>query len=241
MTTTLLSQINTVWAAHFHLSLEVSQQAGTTLIIKDKRTRESWLTLWQVGQRIVIEIAPDLLAEVQQIIDALPTNPCLSAKDFDAVWGIETLDHSEMKMYVLEAAKFTPFTPAPHYLVRQLTPDDQPAFDDFLARCSEDDKDEGDVSIDHEIAFGIFDQQRIVAAASIFEWRGFIDIGVLTDPDYRKQGLGKAAVGRVCAHFLSGPRLIHYRHDVVNLGSQGIAEGLGFTYYATIESIMLKS
>ncbi len=241
MTTTVLSQINTIWATHFHLSLEVSQQPGTTLIVNAKRTRESEFTLWQVGQRIVIEVAPDVLAEVQQIIDALPANHRLSAKDFDAAWGAETLDHGDMKMYVVEASKFTPFTPAPHYLVRQLTSDDQPAFDDFLARCPEDDKDEGDVSIDHEIAFGIFDQQRIVAAASIFEWRGFIDIGVLTDPDYRKQGLGKAAVSTTGAHCLSGPRLVHYRHDVVNLGSQGIAEGLGFTYYATIESIEHKN
>jgi len=241
MTTSLLSQINTVWTTHFHLSLEVSQQAGTTLIINTSRTRASWLTLWHVGQQIVIEVAPDLLPESQAIIDSLPPGHRLCAKDFDAAWGEEALDHSDMKMYALEAEKFTPFVPSPRYRLRQLIPSDQAAFDVFLAQCSADDKDEGDVSIDHEIAFGILEGERIVTAASVFEWRGFIDIGILTDPAYRKQGLGKAAVGQVCAHYLSGARIVQYRHDVANLGSQGIAEGLGFTYYATIESIKHKS
>jgi RimJ/RimL family protein N-acetyltransferase len=142
-----------------------------------------------------------------------------------------------MLIYALDETLFRPFpVPAP-YILRQLTIEDQSAFDAFLAQCSDEDKNEGDVSIDHIIAFGIFDGERIAAAASVFMWRGFIDIGILTDPAYRGRGFAKAAVSACAAHYLPGEYVVGYRHDALNRGSQGIAQGLGFTHYMTVDAV----
>jgi RimJ/RimL family protein N-acetyltransferase len=68
-------------------------------------------------------------------------------------------------------------------------------------------------------------------------WRGFIDIGILTDPAYRGQGLGKAAVSICAAHYLPGDKIVGYRHDIRNLGSRGIALSLGFSPYAQVDTV----
>lgn len=233
----MMARIEATWAAHFQLPAETIAEPGTTLLREETRTRESWVSLWPVGQRVVIEVGPALEAEVAQVVAAHPPGHRLTVQDFDAAWGAEQLGHSLLKLYALEADRFMPFVAEARYPARTLTPADQPAFEAFLARCDADEASEADVSIDHEIAFGVFDGERLVAAASVYEWRSFVDIGILTDPGYRGKGFGKAAVSLACAHCLPQARVVQYRHEAVNRASQRIAEGLGFTYYRTIESV----
>jgi len=73
----------------------------------------------------------------------------------------------------------------------------------------------------------------------MYEWHGFSDIGVITDPDYRRQGLGKAAVSGLCEALLQAghERLILYRHEMENRGSQGVAESLNFQPIGLLEAV----
>jgi predicted GNAT family acetyltransferase len=86
----------------------------------------------------------------------------------------------------------------------------------------------------------VFDGTRIVAGASTYMWDGLVDVGVLTDPDYRGQGLGKAAVSAACAHFVDNAaesRIVCYRHGAKHAASRGIAQSLGFSFYADFECV----
>lgn len=235
----LMARVNQTWCEHFHLPTEIASKPGTTLHKNELRNEDSFLVLWPVGQHIVLEIAPAIEESVQQFLAAFPANHRIMLDDFKRAWG-ET-DTEIMPLYATDQAALRPFHVSAPYTVRQLTTDDQPAFDAFLAQCSEDDKDEGDVSIDHMIAFGVFDRERIAAAGSVFIWRGFIDIGILTDPAYRKKGFGKALVSACVAHYLAGDKVVGYRHDVNNIGSRGIAEGLNFTHYADVEMLKMPT
>lgn len=235
----LMSRVNQTWLDHFQLPVEILSRLGTTVYKNEKWDADSYIILWPVGQHIVLEIAPAAEQAVQTLLAQLPSDHVLTLANFKDAWGeVET---SGTPMYALDAAEFRPFSVSLPYVLRQLTSSDQPAFDAFLAQCSEEDKDEGDVGIDHMIAFGVFDGERIAAAGSVFIWRGFIDIGILTDPAYRKKGFGKALVSACAAHYLLGDKVVGYRHDVLNVGSRGIAQGLNFTHYADVEMLKLPT
>ena len=239
MTSDIMSRVHQTWCDYFKLPIEMASKPGTTLSINENRNADSYLILWPVGEHIVLEIAPAVEEDVRKLLASFPAEHRLTLDDFKRAWGdVET---SGMPMYAVDPEEFRPFHVSPPYTLRQLTTDDQPAFDAFLAQCSEEDKDEGDVGIDHMIAFGIFDGERIAAAGSVFIWRGFIDIGILTDPAYRKKGFGKALVSACTAHYLSGDKVVGYRHDALNTGSRGIASGLNFTHYANVDMLKMPA
>lgn len=235
----LLARVNRTWADQFQLPSERIAQPGTTLYIRRTGSLQTALTLWPVGDHVVLEASAAQEAQMRAILARFPADHRLTLDDLRSVWG--AVRSEDEPLYALDADEFRPFpVPAP-YTVRQLSPDDQPAFDTFLGRIPQAEKDEGDVALDHMIAFGIFDGTRIIAASSVFVWRGFIDIGILTDPAYRGQGLGKAGVSVCAAYYLPGERIVGYRHGAQNLASRGIGRALGFSYYATATDIVLPA
>ena len=78
---------------------------------------------------------------------------------------------------------------------------------------------------------------RLVAVASMFEWRGFSDLGVLTVPELRRRGTGKAVVSAMCERLLDGPRVVVYRYSLDNLGSAGVARSLALAPLGVTESV----
>jgi RimJ/RimL family protein N-acetyltransferase len=140
---------------------------------------------------------------------------------------------------VLDPATFRPASPAPGQQVRELTEADRDDFERFLAQCSEDDLEEGDVDIggEHELTMGMQIEDRIVAVASMFEWRGFSDLGVLASPQFRRQGAGKTVVSALCERLLDGPRVVVYRYSLDNLSSAGVARSLALAPLGNAESV----
>ena len=128
---------------------------------------------------------------------------------------------------------------APPFTLRQLTPADAAAMALLHQACPPEDVDEGYVETDHEIAAGCFAGDRLVAAASGYIRAGFMDLGVLTHPAYRRLGLGKAAVAALCEWTLAREMISQYRCNVNNLGSHGVALGLNFRFYFRQESLWL--
>ncbi|MCA9912232.1 MAG: GNAT family N-acetyltransferase [Anaerolineae bacterium] len=225
------------WAARFQLPIEQLQNPGTTLFEDPQRDEKRWILLWPAGKHTVVQLAPAHAAAVREVLATYPQDHAISGSELQAAWDGSEL--SQDKFYMLDTASFQPFTPDAHYTVRVLTSADQAAFDEFQARCSAEDRDTGDIAIQHELAVGVFDGERIAAGASMFEWIGFSDIGVLSDPTYRRQGLGKAAVSFLCEELLrrEHERVILYRHELNNTGSQGIAVGLNFHFIAMMEGV----
>jgi len=104
----------------------------------------------------------------------------------------------------------------------------------FVERNTEYDLDQAEVELDNlddliEITIG--------ADAEIASWSSchqfdmaetFGDIGVLTHPDHRDRGLGRAAVAAICARMTAAGLSPLYRCDVENTGSAALAASLGF-------------
>ncbi|MAU09400.1 MAG: hypothetical protein CL607_06240 [Anaerolineaceae bacterium] len=223
-------------ASGFGMPLEIALQPGTTLVEGEKKKADSWNTLFPVGEQVRLVLAPDLIQPVKDVLAALPAGHRLTVDDLKAAWGDNAIEVGTEEFYVLEEDGFKPFTPAEPAIARQLTADDQAAFEAFQAACPQVDVDTADVGLDHEAAFGVLDGERIVAVASGYEWIGCLDVGILTDPAYRGQGMGKAAVSACCAYFLPKERPVFYRHETDNVGSGKIAVALGYTHLATVYS-----
>jgi hypothetical protein len=123
----LLARVNQTWAEHFRLPTERIAQPGTTLFINKKWTADGPLDLWPVGEHVVVEIGPALEAELRAIIAQFPADHRLTLDNLKRTWG--EIRSEGMPLYALDADLFHPFAvPAP-YTLRQLTPDDQPAFE----------------------------------------------------------------------------------------------------------------
>lgn len=228
---TLQEKIYAQLVQQFNFPIEQISEAGTSILPTDKVTATGSQPIWQIEKHSFARPNPLLQIVFEDVLARNPDNHRLQASDFV---GCET---SRWFFYAADNSQFTPFIPAAKYHTRQLTQDDELAFVAFQEQCSVDERAVADVGLDQEIVYGVFDGERIVAVASSFELWGMIDIGVMTDPNYRKQGLGKATVSAINQHYIENddPRLLLFRHSEINHGSQGVIRGLNYLLFATVD------
>ena len=109
---------------------------------------------------------------------------------------------------------------------RELTDEDSYKFMEFHKACPNKDKEQGMVSLADPTVCGCYEGDKLVAVASLWNWGDYIsDIGVLTHPDYRKQGYAES----VCQYLINQvDRHIIWRCDTENVASNQLAKKLGF-------------
>ena len=169
-----------------------------------------------------------------------PAGASLTGDDLQRAWEEGTIASRDAGLvHYLFPADHRP-CPAPvPFTLRQLTLDDAGALALLHQACPPEDVDEGYVEVDHEIAAGCFAGDRLVAAASGYTRAGFMDLGVLTEPAYRRLGLGKAVVSALCDWTLAKEMIPQYRCNVLNSASHGVAQGLNFRLHFRQESLWM--
>ena len=111
-------------------------------------------------------------------------------------------------------------------------------FETFTKDCSQEDLDEGFVSLGDSLVFGCFHKNKLVGVASYwFLTDHLADIGVIVHPDYRKKGIGKALVSRLSQWGMKQGKINMYRHDRKNKKSRRVALSVGFEEYVNLEII----
>jgi predicted GNAT family acetyltransferase len=235
----LHQQVLATWQRAFPELTDPLDEPGTSILPDPQTPPTAWVSLWPVGQRVVARVAPDIAGRLRAVLDELPPGHRMTADDVATCWPDQATEHAPQRLHALDPATFQPASPAPGQQVRELTEVDRDDLEEFLGRCSPDDREEGDVDIggEHELTMGLHVGDRVVAVASMFEWRGFSDLGVLTEPQLRRQGSGKAVVSALCERLLEGPRVVVYRYSLDNLGSAGIARSLGLAPLGVAESV----
>lgn len=109
-------------------------------------------------------------------------------------------------------------------------------FETFTKDCSQEDLEEGLVSLDDSLVFGCFHKNKLVGVASYwFLTDHLADIGVIVHPDYRKKGIGKALVSRLSQWGMNHGKINMYRHDRKNQKSRKLALAVGFHEYIKLE------
>lgn len=123
-------------------------------------------------------------------------------------------------------------------VVRLLGADDQPQFAAFMAGCSAADKASAQVELDHWLVVGAFDGGVLGAVASAYlVEHELADLGVLTGPDHRRRGLGRAVVRELSRQCLARGHQVQYRCALSNQASASLALASGLTEVGTFDCI----
>lgn len=80
-------------------------------------------------------------------------------------------------------------------------------------------------------AWGAFLRDKLVSVACpFFVGKQFEDIGVITEPDYRNQGINTACAGELCPQILQSGKQVSWSTSLDNVASRRVAEKLGFKF-----------
>lgn len=183
------------------------------------------VALWRSDDRIVLDVAPDLVDRVQranitpELSDREIAKRVLGNERFALYRGVITYtEHPVPQPPCCENAS-----------VRVLTRKDKRALELMKTTCSEPELAHGQVAIDDDLVVGMFKEGTLVGAASLWFWGDDLaDIGVITGPNYRNDGVAKAVVSEICNRALALGRTPIYRCDDDNIASVKLALALGF-------------
>jgi GNAT superfamily N-acetyltransferase len=122
---------------------------------------------------------------------------------------------------------------------RKLTAHDQAAFADFQSAASEQDLEGAYVELDHWVAFGAFEQDRLVSAASAYPWQGtqLADLGVLTLQAFRGRGHARKLVRSISRYAIARGFEPQYRCQIDNEASVALARAAHLTSFGRCEVI----
>lgn len=228
------------WTSHFGYPVETAQKTGVTLLPESKYDGDKIIVLWHIEKHTFIQFDPVYFSLLDQLVKNLPANTSLTGGKIQEIWGNESILSSDVGLlYYLFPPDLPAYAPLQPLSMRQLTEADAEAMSALQKANTPEDVDEAYVEVTHQIAFGCFLDEQLVAASSGYERTGFLDIGVLTHPEFRKKGLGKAVVGMLCDWAIQHNIIAQYRHNIINTSSQHIAESLNFRLYFKSESIFL--
>ncbi|HHQ2585173.1 TPA: GNAT family N-acetyltransferase [Providencia rettgeri] len=119
--------------------------------------------------------------------------------------------------------------------IRALTSADAAAFQAFCEASSEDDLDGASVELEHWLVYGLFSDEKLVAAASMYPWDdeelAIADLGVLTLSEHRGKGYARKLVSAICQIALEKGYQPQYRCQLDNQASLALANSLNLIPY----------
>ncbi|ENR5391513.1 TPA: GNAT family N-acetyltransferase [Providencia rettgeri] len=119
--------------------------------------------------------------------------------------------------------------------IRALTSTDAAVFQTFCEASSEEDLDGASVELDHWLVYGLFFDEKLVAAASMYPWDdknlAIADLGVLTLSEHRGKGYARKLVSAICQIALDKGYQPQYRCQLDNQASLALANSLNLIPY----------
>ncbi|MEM7028206.1 MAG: GNAT family N-acetyltransferase [Chloroflexota bacterium] len=226
----LEKRIAQTWATFFKCRPADFDQERTDIILHEDQRGSRRVDLWTIGRHAFLRIDPDLEAMVRNTVQAKAQFKCFTVPDLLKSWANQqaTLSYT-VDICFLYPSKFQTQTLVTPFQTRQLLLEDSHHLEALKAACSNDDIESADIAIDNEVVWGCFHNAQLVSVASMYKvWGGFADVGILTHPAFRGQGVGKATVSAICTYLLAQNEVVLYRYEIRNKGSGKIARALGF-------------
>jgi RimJ/RimL family protein N-acetyltransferase len=234
-------QVEALWAAHCGCAVEDFDREGTTVLPRSRLQGATVIHITYIRKRALAEIDPALKDELGSALRGAGEEAVLSSELLLRTWGRDRIaDVDAGLIFHLRPGNLVRPELDAQFTLRRLTGEDQPALEALRARCTEYEIDDAYVEIEHELAWGCFHGPQLGAVGSAYPRNGFMDYGVLTDPELRGQGLARHVVCALAEDTVDGGLIPQYRCNRVNSASRRVAEAAGFTLYYTTESVRLK-
>jgi GNAT superfamily N-acetyltransferase len=190
------------------------------------------------GESCVVSVPAPLLARVTAQLSGLPAAASFDVTRLRHLFGdaVERIVGPAWQGYL----RADDFRPAAEPNVRQLTATDDPTLRRLEEACDEQEWEQVGIGRAEQVVFGAFVGDQLVAAA-MGEPRvaTLLHIGIITHPDYRGHGHGRAVVSAISAYGLAVGLVPRYQALAANTPSVAIARALGFTHYATTLAVRL--
>jgi len=207
---------------------------------KDDYEENKKMRCYTLTNQLILIVPPSLIAYVIEATKKINFN---KEKPLKALKLALNLNNHRVE----NETDFLFLNPQKHYLaplnegykILQIDDEMLDFFNSFKNACSQEDLEEGLVSIDDALVFGCFHGKRLIGVASYwFLTNRLADIGVIIHPDYRRHGIGKALVSKLSQWGINHGKINMYRHDIENEKSRKLAFSLGFEKYVNL--ILMK-
>ncbi|WP_026735337.1 GNAT family N-acetyltransferase [Fischerella sp. PCC 9605] len=231
-----VTQINQYWANRLQCSPTVFERSGTIAIATEQPETYSRIIVTRITQSAIVQVPPNW---VDAIVEELDLDQIVTAEQILATFADDKLEFGwrDFIWYFPPDALASSLDQR----VRSLNENDQKALEQLLEACSEEERELGNVNLNQALPVGLFDQSILISVASfIFDGDSVADVGVITHPNHRGQGLGRLVVSELIRQGIECKRIIQYTTQEKNLSSKRLAESLGFWLYAVEEGIYVE-
>ncbi|SIR03633.1 GNAT acetyltransferase [Haladaptatus litoreus] len=194
---------------------------------------EDGIQLFHCGDSLVVG-APESLAEsVRQQATAVESLDCTDAESvrewFERFGSVTQVLGPTFYGYA-DSESFTPVSSN----ARLLTPVEESAYNRFRMAIPDEEWANGGTPFAPGETIGLFRGDALAAIAGYEVWDDFVaHIAVVTHPDHRGEGNGRAVVSRMTERALAGSLVPQYRTADEWPWSVALAERLGFERFAT--------
>lgn len=214
---------------------------GTTVVASASRAGSKNAVAYPLGDRTVIWCSHDLAPQLAPLGTPTPIeNDEFVSRATDLGWSIGgrgsfRILSGEPRLPAVDASQSA--------LLDRADAAHRALIADFVESCPENDLNETEVTLDSldPTIVAILDSDGAIAAyACARPWDidpEFDDIGILTRPDCRGRGLGGAAVAALARQQRAGGRVQLYNCNADNIGSNRLAESVGFDLVQTVASV----
>jgi len=224
---------NKDWAEFYNCKPEFFEEQGTYIYISKRLKDLNSVSIKHIGKKTMMGIDENIKDKVDELISICPESLNINLEHFITFYenkniSVESITNA---YYVAEDELIKPKRLNNKFNIRKLTLDDKIYLKKLLKTCSDNEIENAEVEIDHEIILGCFNGKILTSVASVLDWGSFYDVGVITHSEYRKLGLGKTVVFHICKEIFKTDKIPLYRCEVSLFSSIGVAKSLGFKQF----------
>lgn len=230
---------NQYWSKTFGLSVGKFLEPGTKIVPHAGRLSGPKAWIFTHGESCLLSVPQKILTIIQERSSRIPIDQIHDEANLQAVFG-DLIDSTIGPSYqgYLERDGFRPFDD-PH--VRRITFEEKVKLHELKESCSPEDWAESGISIDDPVLFGYFLEDRVVAAGGFIPWsKDAANPALITHPNHRGKGFGKAVASAVIEHILDQGKVVLYQTLMSNTSAVRIAEDIGCTMFGMMTLVRLK-
>jgi RimJ/RimL family protein N-acetyltransferase len=211
---------------------------GTTVVGSADRTGSPMAVLYPLGERTIVWCAPELQERLAALNDPRPLDRDEFVERCVRLGG--AVAGSGHLRVLSRPAPEPALDPTRLISLNRDEADDRRLIAALVRECSQDDLDEAELALDQldEALVAVLDRDGAIASlAGARPWvfdDGVDDVMVITHPAHRGRGLAAAAVAALSQRRQREGTTMFYNCDVENVGSNRVAEAVGFDLVFTV-------
>lgn len=214
-------------SAFYSLEEKLFLEEGTSFRLRSQHDEENLIYVSRYNDRAIITAGEKLISFLKGKISP---HVALSEKQLGEILSEVKLLESHFN-YIHSGENLPESCLSSEFSLKNVHPDDHASIQAFIDICSEEDIDDAEIYLDdpdEEIRM-VYTGETPVAYGAYRRWgKNLGDVGILVHEDFRRKGLGAAAVIAATKAALERSVIPLYRTCCTNHGSKAIAEKTGF-------------